>query len=604
MPEKLGLFLERIGEGAKISHYVDKDETVIGREGADVALSDKAVSRRHAAIFKQDGAFYIKDLRSSNGTFLNGNRVADRTRLLSGGRLRVGETIFTVIIKGDAARPTILQEDKADASTIRYVLNAQNRDFLSLPSASDDIKILKRAKDDLAALYRVGQSIATILDINELYSKLLEILMSELKGLDYVSLHILDDPGESLYCVASRHKDGRTDPKDYAFSRSIIECVLRERKAVVVNDAQNDSRFDSAKSVCMLNIHSAMCVPLQSRERIIGVIQADATMDAAFTKDDLTLLTAIGTQAGAAIENATLYGRLTSEKTALKEANEKLQLAQRSLVQSEKLVAVGQLSAGIVHDVKNPLVIISGHSQLLKELLLECPVKEVNGLNLIESVTEIEKGVTHCVEIITQLLQFARQTTPKIEPTDVNNLIKMTLKFVNYELCKRRVRVAVSYGENLPLVQMDANQIKQCLMNIIINAAQAMDEKKPTLTIRSYVTYMEDRTAVAISFEDNGHGMSEEVKGHLFEPFFTTKKADSGCGGAGLGLSTSYGIVRAHGGSIEVESVLGFGTTFTVKLPAIEKSRPVSLEETDSLLSDAKTVVIPLPDIQEARQRL
>ena len=592
MPDKLKLILVQINGAAKVYHCIEKDKTVLGRDGADINLQDKGVSRRHAMISKQDGAFYLEDLKSSNGTSLDGKPVTARVRLSPGARLQVGATIFDITIEGDTTRPSIMRE-RESSITVRLMLDAKGRDFPATPAAAD-LKILKRAKDDLAALYRVGQSISTILDAGELYAKILEILMGEFKAVDYASLHILDEQNATLSCVASSHKEGRAD-EDYLFSRSIIECVLRDRQAVIIDDAQHDGRFSAAASIYELNIHAAMCVPLQSRERIFGVIQVDAVKNAAFNKDDLTLLAAIGMQAGAAIENAMLYGKLAAEKATLRETNEKLRVAQQSLVQSEKLAAVGQLAAGIVHDVKNPLVIISGHAQLLKEVLADSPQQEINGLNLIESITEIEKGVAHCVEIITQLLQFARQTTPKMEATDVNMLMKLTLKFINYELSKHRVKIVTTYGENLPTVQLDANQIKQCLMNILINAAQAMKEA-PTLTIKTFMSSYDGRPAVAISITDNGVGMSEEAKSRLFEPFFTTKKAGSGCGGTGLGLSTSYGIVRNHGGGIDVESALGTGTTFTIKMPLAADAAAV-MRTTPGSFDDDSTVKIPVEGI-------
>ena len=154
---------------------------------ADLNLPDTAVSRRHARITRLSGGFYLEDLKSSNGTFLDGTPVTAPTRLLSGARLQIGGTTFAIAIPGNAARPTLFRDER-DSSTIIHILDAEARDFLATPAAAD-IKTLKRAKDDLAALYRVGQSISTILDTDELHAKILEILMGELKAVDYVSLH-------------------------------------------------------------------------------------------------------------------------------------------------------------------------------------------------------------------------------------------------------------------------------------------------------------------------------------------------------------------------------------------------------------------------------
>ncbi|OGV49435.1 MAG: hypothetical protein A2X49_13250 [Lentisphaerae bacterium GWF2_52_8] len=591
------LTLVRVSGCTKSSHTIEKPETSIGREGSDINLLDGAVSRHHAKISFRNGAFYIEDLKSCNGTLVNGNQISTPTKLTPQERLQIGGTTFAIAISGqEETRQASPQKLNSDA-TVSIMLDAQMRDILAVSDAAN-IKELQRSKDDLMALYRAAQVISAILDREELFEKTLEIIIGELKSVDYASIHLYDEQSGALACVANRHKDGRADGDDYTFSRSITDCVLRDRKAVLVNDAQNDGRFDTSMSVFKLKIRSAMCVPLQSRDRLFGVIQADALRHAAFSKEDLKLLTAIGMQAGAAIENASLYEKLAIETAALKETNEKLQIAQQSLVQSEKLAAVGQLTAGIVHDVKNPLVVIGGHAQLLREVLENSPVKEIDGLDLTQSVSEIEKGVSHCVEIITQLLQFARQSQPKMEPTDVNKLMEETLNFVAYELRKHSVKIVTDYTKNIPPVHMDGNQIKQCLMNIVINAVQAVKEK-PLLTISTMLKNIDGRQFASISISDNGTGMSDEVKQHLFEPFFTTKKAGSGCGGTGLGLSTSYGIIRNHGGSIEVDSVLGLGTTFTILMPTTLPSSKESSEYDDSSTVKLKRVE-PAPDKEAA----
>jgi len=155
-------------------------------------------------------------------------------------------------------------------------------------------------------------------------------------------------------------------------------------------------------------------------------------------------------------------------------------------------------------------------------------------------------------------------------PTGLNGIIKSVLDFLRHEMRKNSVQLETDFEESLPDVQADAGQIKQVLLNIIINALQALPEKGGRISvITALIPEDENNVSACVKIRDNGHGMTEEVRKRIFDPFFTTKEASSGkCGGSGLGLSMSYGIIENHGGRIDVSSELGKGSEFTIILPA------------------------------------
>lgn len=245
------------------------------------------------------------------------------------------------------------------------------------------------------------------------------------------------------------------------------------------------------------------------------------------------------------------FNRMTDE---LRERDAKLAGANAALVQSEKLAAFGQLGAGIAHEVKNPLAGILGYAQLaLRKLDSDSPIKK--NLAVIESETR------RCTEIISNLLQFARQESGKMEPTDVNAVVDAALQIVDHQLGVNNVRISKELAADLPSFDANANQLQQVIMNFAINAQQAMGSEGGSLVVR---TRRGDAGTVIIEVEDDGPGVSEDVRGKIFEPFFSTKPAGQG---TGLGLSVTYGIIKDHGGEVWVEDAPGGGARFVVSLP-------------------------------------
>ncbi len=232
----------------------------------------------------------------------------------------------------------------------------------------------------------------------------------------------------------------------------------------------------------------------------------------------------------------------------------KLQETHLQLVSSEKMASLGKLAAGIAHEINNPLGGILIYSSLMMEDLPEEDPKRGDLARIVQ-----EAG--RCKEIVKSLLEFARQTEPKMEPTDINRAINDGLFFLVNQALFHNVQIVKKFDPFLPFVQGNASQLKQVLMNIIVNAAEAMHDKG-TLTITTFPA--PDRKTVFVEFTDTGEGIPEENLTRIFDPFFTTKDVGKG---TGLGLATSYGIVEDHGGKISVKSKVGEGTTFTIELP-------------------------------------
>jgi signal transduction histidine kinase/CheY-like chemotaxis protein len=264
-----------------------------------------------------------------------------------------------------------------------------------------------------------------------------------------------------------------------------------------------------------------------------------------FTGDEMRLAEGIALQGALAVENSRLYEGVKNQMTELKRT-------QAQLVQSTKLAAIGELAANIAHEINNPLTTVLGFASFLSERMPPTdPMREELGL--------IQEEASRARDIVRDLLQFSRQRDFSPESTDVKIVLEQVVAMVRRQGGLNAVTVEERYAPELPSVELDVSRIKQVFLNIINNAVYVMPNGG-SLTIRTEAV----EGGVRISFQDTGPGIAAEHVDRIFDPFFTTKPEVSG---TGLGLSVSLGIVQSHGGTIEVETQIGRGSTFTVALP-------------------------------------
>ena len=282
-------------------------------------------------------------------------------------------------------------------------------------------------------------------------------------------------------------------------------------------------------------------------ERSSGLKRTDEIGELANAFDIMTLRLRERTE-----EAARLYKEAVRRAKELAEMNARLQATQAQLVQSEKLASVGQLTAGIVHDVKNPLAVIKG---LAEELAEEGNLDEFT----VDGLETIRVSASKANTIVTDLLKFARQSTPEMQTRDMRSTLESVFRLTEYLLRKGNVTLIPDLPRISTMATYDAQQIEQVLINLVTNAVQAMPEGG---TLDVSLKELDDN--IIITMRDSGVGISDENIVRIFDPFFTTKPEGEG---TGLGLSVSYGIVSRHGGLIEVESEVGIGTTFIVSLP-------------------------------------
>jgi signal transduction histidine kinase len=251
------------------------------------------------------------------------------------------------------------------------------------------------------------------------------------------------------------------------------------------------------------------------------------------------------------------YQEIVSLNEELNKYIERLQKTQQQLIQAVKLTSIGELSAGVAHELSNPLAGVLVYTKLIKDKLTK---DSFNKEQLVSSLAKIESAIEYCTGIIRGLLDFARQSTLLLRPVTVSRAIDKALSLVEHQAKIKRIEVVREESPALPLVVADFNQLVQVLINLVVNGIDAMQEGH-----RITISTSGENGWVRISVGDTGCGIPLENMEKLFTPFFTTKEEVKG---VGLGLAISYGIVERHGGRIEVQSEVGKGSTFTIVLPA------------------------------------
>ena len=300
-------------------------------------------------------------------------------------------------------------------------------------------------------------------------------------------------------------------------------------------------------------LRSWVWVVLWTQEQPIGLLGASSREEREFTATDKKLLIAIARQVATTIEKIRLYEETTR-------AYDDLRRTQEQLLQSEKMSAIGQLIAGVAHELNNPLTAILGYAQLLESEALD--------ERSLDFVSKLLKQAQRTHRLVQNLLSFARQRTPQKIPVDIRRVLDDTLALREYDFKRGNIAVRRELPEELPAVTADPHQLEQVFLNIISNALDAMLEMESggVLTVRVY----QESGSVCIEFRDTGSGMADPKR--IFDPFYTTKPVGKG---TGLGLSICYGIVKEHSGEIEARNVPEGGAALLVRLPAAGKPERV-----------------------------
>ncbi len=408
-----------------------------------------------------------------------------------------------------------------------------------------------------AAICIENSGLMETLDIDEILRLVLEGVTRNI-GFDRARLYLVNEKKNILECKMAVGVDEEKikgvvlslNPMDSIVARSIVE-----KKPFVITDAGHDPRVNPVLRE-KFNLHSLVVIPLLVKEKALGAIAADhVEPEKNITTEGLESLMTFAQQAGLAIQNAFMYQELKTFSQQMEEKIRKttadLRKTEAQLIRSEKLAALGQLAAGIAHEIRNPLTSINILIHSLRESL---PSKNSHG----EDLKVIEEEINRINETVDQFLRFAKPASPLLEKAELIPIFEETLQLLKPQIERRRISVQESF-RSLPPITIDREQMKQVVLNLLLNAIQAMPEGG-RLDLSGAMP--DDHEWIQLSIRDSGVGIPPEDMDKLFDPFFSRKE-----GGIGLGLSIAHRIIDQHHGKIEVESTPGKGTHFTIWLP-------------------------------------
>ncbi len=376
-------------------------------------------------------------------------------------------------------------------------------------------------------------------------------------------LLIDDDQKFSIQGIGGTHSEQvkrSLGSDEFIQKEGISGHVSKHGQSMLVNDTSQEKLYRSIKG---WEAGSEICVALKEGESILGIIDVESRDQNAFTHNDLIAMESLAGILASVVSSANQYQKLQDIVRQLRtteiELNARME-AQRSaenrLIQAAKLAAVGEMAAGIAHELNNPLTTVTGFSELVLE---EMPAESLHR----EELEMVLREARRASDVVRRLLDFSRQGERVRVRADLNEVVKDVVALTRHLIHTNDVHLHVVLEDSMSWVSIDHNQMKQVLLNLIHNALQAMQGGGELILVTSSVQ-REGRDWVMMSVKDSGVGITPADQNRIFEPFFTTKGDH---GGTGLGLSVTYGIVTDHGGTIEVTSEKDNGSIFTVYLP-------------------------------------
>jgi signal transduction histidine kinase len=536
---------------------LNDDITTLGRSrDNDICLSEIGVSLHHAKLVKKRGKIFILDVSSFQGVFIDGEKIEPGTEveIREGNRFLVGNTVLS--LQNEAAG-----EDRAQA----YPAETQRT-----PLDTSESLLEKHESRDYAPtvglLLRVSNIFAKSQDIRDVFHEVIDQIMDLLIRINRGAILLLEEDRGQLEEVVSKTRIGPEAgplPK-INYSRTIVDRVMEEGEAVMLSNTSLADESELSEGMKDLNVMSVMCVPLKVEGETRGIIYVDSIgLPYAFRKEDLQLLGGLADTAAVAIQNAQLYDALKKElderrraEEALGKTGEALQEARDMLLQSEKLAAIGRLSAAVAHEILNPVNIISMRLQLLAQ-------KQDLPEGVKEALAICKNQLDRIVKFTEDLGQFSRSSSKHIAMNNLNEIIQHTLLLSDPQFKEYDISTDVNYDAALPLISLDKDRIEQVIFNLVCNATEAMAGRETrVLGIKTGLSASEGYVQVIIS--DTGTGIEDGHTDKVFDPFFTTKDAGQG---TGLGLFISYSIVHEHGGRMWAENNEWGGASFFIELP-------------------------------------
>lgn len=402
----------------------------------------------------------------------------------------------------------------------------------------------------LQRLTRFAQDMGTLTDRTVIAERIL-IELCEITTSRQGALYLLDrehDVYERVMTVGIQNTPA--DLLSFSPAHALIQSLTREHRMLSIIDVPDLPLIKTEPADTLQTNRSSLAVPLLNKHRLVAFALLGSSSDHPLDHPDRRdLLTALAQNAANALDSILVHDDLRQSQTLMR--------------RTDRLRSLEIIAGGFAHEIRNPLTSIKTFIQLAPE--------RKDDTEFIHDFSRIVLDDVHRIErLIQEILDYARYMEPKLTDEDLNEIVTSCLYFIEVKADSKRIKIEKQLASGLPRVMLDRQQIKQVLLNLLLNAIDAMGDGGGTLKVRTHRLMKPDAKAwTQIEIEDNGPGISKANLEHIFDPFFTTKHTSGEHAGTGLGLTIVHQIIQEHTGEIQVESTEGVGTTFSVNLPAL-----------------------------------
>ena len=558
------LVIEGTAQGAR---FELNGEMLIGRGNRNqIRILDTEASRVHARISHDENGWLLEDLGSSNGTIVNGELIQSRY-LESGDQIQLGGSIL-LFAESKMDESSLLDVDLIGGSSFddhsqiiqTYSPKTTGKE---VESSRDSFAVGHLQPDDILRIMGniAEQAVRPSITLSELLGRVLRMVLQLVRA-DRGCILLLDpDTGKIVpQASISRGNQSATGVSSTRMpvSKTIVDYVLKTGQAVRTTDPLHDTRFDPGNSILQAGVLEAICVPLQGRLKLLGAIYLDLTDSRSIlgsrgnkaqhlTDEQLQLMTAVGKQCALAIENFQY---------------------QSSLVDAERLAAIGQTIAGLSHHIKNILQGVRGGSYLI-----DLGLKQEDNELILKGWKLVEKNQDKIYHLVMDMLTYSKERKPSIEISTLNNVVGDVVELMESYAEESQAKLIFIPGENIPDSSFDPEAIHRAVLNIISNAIDATQQTEGEGRVIVATRFDDQSKQLIVEVTDNGPGIPDELKSKIFKVFESTK----GNRGTGIGLAVSLKILQEHAGGIQVESDPEHGAKFILHWPYSSEANQTSV---------------------------
>jgi signal transduction histidine kinase len=519
-------------------------KTTIGREQSNVIqITHESVGHHHAVISFDNGKYVLIEREGQNATCINGERITVAA-LHHHDKISFGKSSFIFLLKsevpgGEDTKPliganktfNILEEELEPSELLAQSATDAALEMFKTPSGDPRMAsgIGSLAHQRLSLLYQLSEKIRSAKTQDEILNQGLALLLDALHTAQRAMVLLRSQNSETLEVCAAKFRDPEANTSAFPVSRTVIDWVLTEKIALVSQNLSEDQRFKHSDSIRLHNLNSIIVVPMMKDERVIGMIYIDGRdLLHAFTRQDLAFAAAVANELALCTENIRL---------------------QNELIQIERMAAIGLTMSNLAHNIKNLLSLNQNAVDLLGLQL-----KRLEDSRIDKSWRYILQSFTRINNLAANMLGFAREQEMVLQRISVNRIVLAARDAIEQSLASKGIDLQLNLSDADPKWMIDANQFQRALLNLVVNAVDAVKEKADGIIVLSTAL---DNESLIVSVSDNGCGISQDKLPRIFDLFYTTK----GTGGSGLGLPMVKKFVEKMGGTIAIVSEINVGTT-------------------------------------------